>query len=212
MPDVFIIYAREDEAFAKKLYNDLREKGVTPWIDSEDLLGGSNWKHEISQAIRKSKYTLILLSVKSISKRGYVQKEVKEALATPDELPESEIFIIPTRIEECEPSHERLEDLNWVDLFPSYEKGLRKIIQTIRRNSEIGERIETTAQAREENKMIRRLAREDSRRDIGGLKVDRRALSNGAKEGSIPCSFVEPRAPPQRRGGEDKPRRPWGEG
>lgn len=162
MPDIFISYAREDKNFAHKLYHDLRKNGVIPWLDSEDLLAGSNWKREISQAIRKSKYTLILLSAKSVSKRGYVQKEIKEALGILDEIPESEIFIVPARIEECEPLYGPLKDLNWVDLFPSYEEGFNKIVQTLRKNDEIGERIEAASQNRERAEVIPGLTREDT--------------------------------------------------
>jgi len=42
---VFISYAREDVEMARKLYDDLKNAGVSPWMDEEDLLpsqsGGS---------------------------------------------------------------------------------------------------------------------------------------------------------------------------
>lgn len=36
-PEVFIGYAHEDLADAKRLYEDLREAGVDAWIDTERL-------------------------------------------------------------------------------------------------------------------------------------------------------------------------------
>ena len=42
--------------------------------------------------------------------------------------PESKIFIIPVRVEECKPSHLKLHEINWVDLFPSYEEGITKLL------------------------------------------------------------------------------------
>ena len=150
MADVFISYAREDEALAQRLYQDLRRCGVEPWLDLEDLPVGSNWKREIGLTIRNSKFVLVLLSENSISKKGYAQKEIREAVDVLDEHPESEIFIIPARIDQCEPASRRLADLNWVDLFPSYEKGFEKIMLTLVRDHEIQQRVtQTRAKARD---------------------------------------------------------------
>ncbi len=49
------------------------------------------------------------------------------ALDVLDEFPENEIFIIPVRLDDCEPIHERLRNLHRVDLFRSYEHSLKKI-------------------------------------------------------------------------------------
>jgi TIR domain len=133
MPEVFINYAREDHYTAKRLYRDLRSEGIDAWIDSENLLPGSNWKSEIKQALRESRYALVLLSQHSTTKRGFVQKEIRDALEIMDEFPESEIFLIPVRLEECKPTHYQLSNLHWVDLFPSYDRGLATILRTLSR-------------------------------------------------------------------------------
>jgi len=131
-PIVFISYAREDIEIAKILYNDLIKERITPWIDTENIIPGQNWKKTISSAIKKSTHILLLLSFKSISKKGFIQKEVKIALDLLEEMPPSEIFIIPVRLEPCIPLHERLKELHWIDLFSSYEAGLTKIINAIK--------------------------------------------------------------------------------
>ncbi|UCH93500.1 MAG: toll/interleukin-1 receptor domain-containing protein [Candidatus Aminicenantes bacterium] len=128
---VFISYAREDSGKAKQIYHDLKSKGVKPWMDSEDLLPGQNWKNEIVKAIKESSYFLILLSRTSVSKKGYIQKEQRIAMDLLDELPVDEIYIIPVRLDECKPSYAKLNDLQWVDLFISYEKGIEKILNVI---------------------------------------------------------------------------------
>ena len=43
---VFISYGKEDQAIALKIYHDLKKSGASPWIDSEDILPGQNWKRE----------------------------------------------------------------------------------------------------------------------------------------------------------------------
>ena len=51
---VFISYAREDRAMARRLYADLQQAGVAPWLDVENLLPGQRWRIMINQAIRHS--------------------------------------------------------------------------------------------------------------------------------------------------------------
>jgi hypothetical protein len=132
--EVFISYAREDREAASRLYNDLRKAGVKPWMDTEDLLPGEDWRLGIRRAVENSTYFLALLSNKSLAKRGYVQKELRLAYAVLDELPPEHIFLIPVRLEPCEPIDERIKDKNWLDLFPSYDSALKKLLRGIAPN------------------------------------------------------------------------------
>src|SRR5205814_153857 len=61
----------------------------------------------------------------------FVNKELMEALDVLDTYPESAIFLLPTRLDNCEPSHRRLCDINWVDLFPVWSRGVAKIITAV---------------------------------------------------------------------------------
>lgn len=134
MPDdvkVFISYAREDYEIAKKLYDDLEEAGVIPWMDDENLLPGQNWKMGISEAISESDYFIALLSNNSITKKGYVQKELLKALDVLDGYPPDQIYMIPVRIDNCLPKHKKLHELNWVNLFSSYESCFKRILQVL---------------------------------------------------------------------------------
>jgi TIR domain len=129
---VFICYAKEDSAKAMKLYGELeRVHYLKPWIDKESLLPGQNWRVAIGNAIRDSRFFVALLSSNSVSKKGFVQKELKEALDVLDEYPESHVFLIPARLDDCRVSDSRLKQIQYVDLFPDWEKGFRKISDTI---------------------------------------------------------------------------------
>lgn len=130
---VFISYAREDIEAARKLYVSLKQVGVLPWLDEKSLLAGERWNEAILSAIKSSQYFIAVLSHKSVSKRGYVQKELKKALDVLDEFPDHEIFLIPVRVEECVPTSYRLHELNWVDMFPDWDDGFQKILKTIQR-------------------------------------------------------------------------------
>ena len=131
MKKVFLSYAREDLKIAKKIYNDLAGKGINVWLDDNALIPGQNWRYEITQAIRGSNYFLALLSSNSVSKIGYVQKELKMALDILDNYPQDKIFIIPVRVDDCEPVDEKLGDLHWADLSADYEAGIQKIMHVL---------------------------------------------------------------------------------
>ncbi len=130
---VFISYAREDYEIAKRLYDDLKDAGVVPWMDKINILIGQKWKYEIRKAIKESSHFLALLSSNSISKRGYVQKELKMGLDIFDEMPQSKIFLLPIRLDECHPLDETLQALQWGDLFPEseYKDGLIQILRVL---------------------------------------------------------------------------------
>lgn len=129
--DVFISYAKEDLKYSEKIYRDLIDCGITAWIDFDYISPGQNWRIEILKAIRSSKYFLSIISKNSISKKGFVQKELKIALDILDEFPNSEIYIIPVRIDTSQPLSEKLEEIHWINLFESYQKGLNKIIELL---------------------------------------------------------------------------------
>ncbi len=130
--DVFISYAREDIEVAAQLFSRLENCGIRAWLDTEALLPGQSWKKEITKAIRNSRACIALLSTHSASKRGYIQKEVSLALDVLGTRPQSEIFLVPARIDDCRPSDDRLLDIQWVDLFPSFGKGLARILDSLR--------------------------------------------------------------------------------
>jgi len=138
MTKVFISYAHEDLETAQKLYEQLLAiPGIEPWFDKANLLPGMKWKPAIRKAIRESDYFLALLSGRATSKRGYVQKEMKEALEVRDEFPEDKAFLIPVRLEDCQPP-ESLSDTHYADLFPDWKRGLQKVLQVINSTPEIG--------------------------------------------------------------------------
>jgi hypothetical protein len=130
--NVFISYAREDSASAERLYHDLSSiHGVTPWLDSKKLLPGVHWKNEIMDALKTCDLFIVLLSTKSVSKNGFIQKEVIEALDKLKTFPPDRIFVVPARLNECYPKHPELHELQWVDLFPDWSNGFTLISKVI---------------------------------------------------------------------------------
>lgn len=130
---IFLSYASSDRSQVQKLYEHLVGLETDPWLDVENLLPGQDWKMEIQKALDDADVILLCLSKQSVSKEGYVQKEMRLALDRGLEMPEGEIFLIPARLEECELPF-RLRDYQWVDLFT--EGGVRKLIKSLNLRAE----------------------------------------------------------------------------
>lgn len=126
---VFLCHSSSDKAQVRKLYHRLKEDGLAPWLDEEDLLPGQDWDWAIRRAIRNVDAVAVCLSKSSTTKTGYVQKEIKVALDVADEQPEGTIFVIPVRLEECSvPS--RLGHLHRVDL--SDDRGYKRLVGALK--------------------------------------------------------------------------------
>lgn len=133
MAKVFLSYAHEDIGWAKRIYNDLKRYNLDVWFDTVSLAPGQTWEIEIEKALEASDFCLILLSAHSTEKKGYVQKEIKTALEILDMYPEGSVYLIPIRLNKCDPSHRKLKKLQWIDVFPekNYNKGIKRIVEVI---------------------------------------------------------------------------------
>lgn len=140
---VFLCHASQDKPAVRELYKRLSaEKWIDPWLDEENLLPGQDFDFEISKGLRDADAIIICLSKVSVAKEGYVNKEIRRALDTADEKPEGAIYVIPLRLDECEPSFERLKKLHWADYFTpnAHEKLIRSLrVRAVALNIEIPE-------------------------------------------------------------------------
>ena len=136
---VFLCHASQDKPVVWKLHRYLKQHGVQPWLDQEDLLPGEDWEVEIPKALFASDVILVCLSKNSVNKEGFVQKEITFALDKALEKPEGTIFIIPVKLEECD-IPKRLSRYQWVDLFrPDGRK--RLLMGLNKRVMEIGDEV-----------------------------------------------------------------------
>jgi nucleoid DNA-binding protein len=124
---VFIAYAAEDRFKASRLYRALHKAGYDPWMDCEKLLPGQNWPRAIERAIATSEYFIACLSKCSVIKRGMFQAELRFALDCSRHQPLGEIFLIPLRLDQCKVPPEIQQEIQYIDLFPNWEKGMTRI-------------------------------------------------------------------------------------
>ncbi len=113
---VFLCHASSDKPAVRNLYERLVNDGIDAWLDKEKLIPGQNWQIEIPKAVKNSDAVIVCLSSQSVTKEGFVQKEIRFALDAADEKPEGTIFIIPARLENCNVP-DRISQFHWVDLF-----------------------------------------------------------------------------------------------
>lgn len=113
---IFLSYAREDLKKVESLYNNLRQAGFAPWMDTQDILPGENWEETINNAIRDSEFFIACLSRSSLNKRGMLQKELKLALDIWKQMLDKDIYLLPVRLETCD-VHESLCQFQWVNLY-----------------------------------------------------------------------------------------------
>jgi TIR domain len=136
LPQVFIAYAKEDEEFARRLYEDLNRAGFNPWMDVRRLLAGQNWPRAIETAIESSDFFVACFSGKSVRKKGGFQSEIRYALDCARQVPLDEIYIVPVRLDECAVPRTIQHELQYIDLFPDWEAGMERLLTMLRREVE----------------------------------------------------------------------------
>jgi hypothetical protein len=131
MPRVFLSYGHEDIAYAQRLERYLTRAGADVWVDFRSLAPGDVWRGKIVSAIRESDFFLLLLSTRSVDRKGFFHREIREALDVMREIPSNRPYLIPARLDECDPPQQELHDIQRVDLFPSWTRGARRVVKTI---------------------------------------------------------------------------------
>lgn len=132
-PQVFVAYVQEDLKHARRLRDGIASAGCSAWLDKDKLLPGQNWPRAIERAIGISDAFVACFSRHAVAKRGHFQAELRYALACARRTPLDSVFLVPVRLDPCEVPRRISDQVQYVDLFPDWEKGLRRVIKTVRR-------------------------------------------------------------------------------
>ena len=141
-PRVFISYASEDAARAKRLFEGLEGAGFDTWLDKARLEGGDHWDGTIEQEIGRSDYVLVLLSRALVGKiDSYVNAEIALALKRAGHVRAPFKCLIPLQIE----PGEILPDLAAFQAEPlgvadDYDADLRRLVSLLRRDYQLRQR------------------------------------------------------------------------
>jgi hypothetical protein len=122
---VFISYATADRETARRITDELGAVRIPVWRDDLSVQPGQNWVAEIQRGLEDAGYLLALLSRASLDSQ-WVQHEWTAMLARQLASKNGGI-IIPLRLENVQPP-ELLRPLQYVDLFPDFDAGMRKVV------------------------------------------------------------------------------------
>jgi hypothetical protein len=114
------------------LYDALRASGFEPWLDRKKLLPGQDWPRAIQRAIEVSDFFVACLSRRALQKRGSFQTELRYALDCARRQPLDRVYFIPLRLEDCPVPARISQETQYVDLFPDWEAGLRRVVSTMK--------------------------------------------------------------------------------
>jgi hypothetical protein len=131
-PHIFVAYVQEDAEAALRLYGALLAHNFDPWLDRKKLLPGQNWPRAIEQAIHVSDFFVACLSRKAVRKRGQFQAELRYALDCARRLPLDQTYFVPVRLEECPVPVRITREIQYVDLFPDWDKGIRRLLAALK--------------------------------------------------------------------------------
>lgn len=95
---VFIIYTRQDAKIAREISHFLRENGVEPWLDTEQISAGQVWRGAIRNALSESALAIVLLT-KNATSSEYVRAELKAAIQNMEAIDRKTSPIIPVLFE-----------------------------------------------------------------------------------------------------------------
>ena len=136
---VFLCHAHADRDIVRELYHRLKDEGwIDPWLDEEKLFPGMNWDMEIEKAVEVADAVIVCLSNNSITKEGYVQKELRSVLDVAEYKPDGAIFIIPLRLEDCFVPR-RLKSYQYQDYFPAeqIEKATNRLLNSLKIRADV---------------------------------------------------------------------------
>jgi hypothetical protein len=133
LPQVFIAYVTEDATAVGWLYEALENAGFSPWMDVRKLLPGQNWPRAIENAIETSDFFVACFSRNSVDKKGCFQAEVRYGLDCARRMPLDEIYMAPVRFDECRIPRSIQRELQYIDLFPDWHRGIRRLTHMMRR-------------------------------------------------------------------------------
>lgn len=135
---LFICFSSKDGESALAIVESLESAGLKCWISSRDVPPGQNYQETIVEALEAARGVVFLFSEGSAGS-GEIRKELSIAAST-------NIPVYPLRLSPVTPTgalRYELATRQWIDVFPDREKGLRRLVETVRK----GGRVATEARA-----------------------------------------------------------------
>lgn len=127
MAKVFLSHSSKDKEFVRRLADDLRELGHSPWLDEWEIRVGDCIVSKIQEGILGADYVVLVLTPESVTS-GWVEREWKDAYWT--EIEARRIVVLPILLRPCE-APTLLRTKKYADFIKRYELGLAQLTQAI---------------------------------------------------------------------------------
>ncbi|HSY51458.1 MAG TPA: toll/interleukin-1 receptor domain-containing protein [Thermoanaerobaculia bacterium] len=98
---VFLCHSSHDKRFIRVLNQLLKQVGVSPWLDEEQLTAGDDWEARIEQELLSTDAVIVCLSRRSTTRAGFLQREIRRAIEAAELKPEGQVFLIPIKLQPC---------------------------------------------------------------------------------------------------------------
>lgn len=183
---VFLCHASQDKPSVRELSQRLFAEGwIDPWLDEKKLLPGQDWRLKIEEAVETSDIVIICLSSNSVSKEGFVQKELRYAREIALEKLEDSIFLIPLRIDECDVPR-GLRFYQWADYFgEKKDETYDALLESLKLRHEHNLKIQEKERVRKEKEKLEREATEKVAREKEEHETAVRVAKEKAERESI---------------------------
>lgn len=163
---VFLCHASQDKPAVRELYQRLDSEGwMDVWLDEEKLYPGQDWDFEIEKAVEAADVVIVCLSNNSVTKEGYVQRELRFVLQIADYKSDGTIFVVPVRLDDC-PLPRRLKIWQYIDFFPKnrMDWAYRRLLGSLQMRAEnLG--LNPKENERTEHEAAEKAAREQAERE-----------------------------------------------
>lgn len=108
---VFLSYASQDEAAARRICETLREAGIEVWFDRSNLRGGEAWDASIRSQIKACTLFVPVISANTDSRsEGYFRLEWRLALERLQLMADDRAFLLPVVIDDTVEASARVPD------------------------------------------------------------------------------------------------------
>ena len=123
---VFLSYASQDVAAARRICEALRAAGIEVWFDQSELRGGDLWDQKIRQQIRDCALFIPIISVNAASRlEGYFRLEWKLAVDRSHLMAAEKPFLLPVVVDGTQDANahvpDKFREVQWVRL-PATER------------------------------------------------------------------------------------------
>lgn len=127
MLKVFLSYTTLDRDLVLPYYDRLLGEGFAPWMDVKSILPGQVWEQEIQRAFNSADVVILFLSKRAVEKRGFIQREAKDAIEKARYGLWDDITVIPVLLDACMVPQQISEKFQYVEL----PKGWGKVLASL---------------------------------------------------------------------------------